>query len=348
MATGGISGEEGVGGESAGSSGEGGRTDDAVPPWVDRCGSRPRISLNALPSCELGDETVLDDLAVTTNAIAVDAERVYYVGNPPPGVPCPDDGTDCAAVLSVPKAGGSVRVHGAAFVTQQIAVDDDHVYWVAGELAHSTKSGQSGGRTFVNGGGVIATGDAIYTVTSQPWTLSRLPTPLTSSPVGEVLAELPGLFSAPRILVTDGEWAYVTQLQSGPELPVYAVRLRDGRRRVLTSVNVARGIALAGNHLLLSEESSRSVLKLDLADDSLTPLCVESYPNALAADETHLYLNVQRLDADSRYHGQLVRLAIDGSQACVVAPDLEYSSAPALDLENVYWVSHRLLRKLRK
>jgi hypothetical protein len=300
---GGASGAGGGSADNAGAPGEGGTTtDDLVPRWSDRCGSAPRIALGQLPSCNLGDETILDDLALTRNAIALDAERVYYVGNPPPGISCPDSNEDCSAVLSVSKEGGSVRVHGAAEFTQQIAVDDDYVYWDDIELEYATKAGVGGYRTYLNAAGVIATGNAVYTVIASPWAFVRLTTPLTRPPQGEVLAELPDLFVGPRTLVTD----------------------------------------------FMTEETSRSVLRLDLSNGSITPLCIDTYPTALAADESHIYLNAEWLDAASKYYGKLVRVALDGSDACIVASDLEYLSAPIVDDEHVYWVAQRQLHKLPK
>lgn len=89
------------------------------------------------------------------------------------------------------------------------------------------------------------------------------------------------------------------------------------------------------------------MMRIDLDSNAISALCITGYPTALAADADHVYLNLETLNG-SQYSGSLVRLAVDGSDACVVAPDLEYASAPALDDEFVYWTARRQLHKLPK
>jgi len=54
------------------------------------------------------------------------------------------------------------------------------------------------------------------------------------------------------------------------------------------------------------------------------------------------------LEEGIRYEGELLRIALDGSNACVVAPDLDYLSTPVLDEDYVYWVADRRLNNKEK
>lgn len=319
-----------------------------APPWEDRCAGKPAIITAPLPSCQLGEETILDDLAVSRNAIALDAERVYYVGEPPAGVPCPDP-NECTSVLSLPKVGGEVRVHGPGLFTNQIALDDQLVFWANPGLLASPKLGGELQRAKPgNSGGLIAAGGAVYTFDAgNPTAFARVKLPLGTLPA-ERMVDLPLVSLVPRTVVTDGEWAYFAQLQTSPAYPVYAVRLSDGELRLLASIDIAQGMALGGRNLYLSEEATASVMRIDVADGSISALCLGGgYPTTLAADDSHLYVNLETLTG-SNYTGRLVRMGHDGSDPCVVASGLDYGSGAALDEEFVYWVAGRLLHKLPK
>ena len=59
-------------------------------------------------------------------------------------------------------------------------------------------------------------------------------------------------------------------------------------------------------------------------------------------------LSSRWLEEGIRYEGELLRIALDGSNACVVAPDLDYLSTPVLDEDYVYWVADRRLNNKEK
>lgn len=356
--SGGNAGSSGTASERGGSTSQAGVSGSSEPPiggntFIEsssRCQDKPSILTAELPSCDLGDDLVLDDLAVSRSAIALDDDRVYYVGNPPAGVRCPNS-EDCNSVLSVPKGGGEIRVHGSATFTGQIAVDDDFVYWDGTNLKFAPKQGGEMPPTYLSVGGVATAGGVLYAIeaASSFWGLVRVSLTPTGVAAPERIAELPDLSLVPKTLVTDGEWAYLVQFQTSPAQPLHAIRLRDGTQRVLAMIDVARGIAVGGHSIYVSEETSRSIVRVDLPDGTATALCLGSaIPTTLAADEHHLYLNAETLGPDSKYSGQLLRMAADGSDPCVVASGLEYSSAPVVDEQYVYWIGSRLLHKLPK
>lgn len=321
-----------------------------VPSWVDRCEGAEPIALGALPDCSSEAPVVLRDRAAAEFALAVDAERVYFVSRPLPGEPCPDpDPQVCAALMSVPKNGGDVLVYRGT--PRQLALDGDSIYWTMQALNVTPKLGGEPERLRPLSDGVIAVAGAIYTVEfPEPdrfaTRLLRFSTSPTPSTAPATVAQFPAYTYAIHPLVTDGEWVFVVPLLSLSDevQPLYAVRLTDGERR-LASVNSLGGMAIAPNGLYVTEQRNGHLMRIDLRDGSTSSLCLSVSPRALAVDSTHIYFNSWPYLMERMSRGQLVRMALDGSSPCVLGNSLEFDSTPILDADSVYWIAAGRLYK---
>ena len=320
------------------------------PAWTDRCKGVKPIALDALPACSSEAATVLHERAASAFPLAVDSERVYFVNQPLQGEPCERE--LCPSLVSVPKNGGDALVY--LGTPQHLAVDGSSIYWTANSLNVTPKQGGEPEPIWAAADGVIVTGGAIYTVEfsepdHQATRLLRFSAKsLSTEPV--TLADFPQYLYSTHPLFSDGEWVYIVPSFSlaGTAQPVYSVRLADGERRLLGSVNSLGGATLAPNALYLAEQSNGHLKRIDLRDGSTTSLCVSVSPRALAVDSTHIYFNSWPYLMGQMSRGELVRMALDGSDPCVVGGTLEFGTTPVLDDEFVYWITAGRLYKRPK
>jgi hypothetical protein len=330
-------GSSGFGGSSAGgSAGSGGSQVDGGGENDSDAGLEelPALRVDDLLPCRVLEPVSIAGEARGDAALALDEGNVYYVS--------------LRGVATVPKEGGEVRVLGPADDTHQVAVDAENVYFGGRSFWRVPKAG--GDATLLLDGqviGVVGSGDRAYFTN-----FGLTPTSLQSwSESGgfEMVDRFTSQLWVPQVLADD-TFVYVTPAAMTPALDLLRVRMSDKTVETLTSADTVRGVALGGGNLYFSEEATRSVKVVHLDDlTTETVLQLEDYPTGLAADESHVYLNLQViLPGGTKYHGHLIRFGSNGEGPCELSTSIEYGPSVTVDDAAVYWIGERHLWKATK
>lgn len=294
----------------------------------------PAVLVDEIPQCDVGEPVAIAEEARGDAAIALDRDNVYFVG--------------LRGVSSVSKDGADARVLGPADETEQVAVDADNVYFGGRSFWMVPKAG--GDATLLLDGqvaGVVGTDDGVYFTN---WAITPTSLQRWSSSGGfELLDRFDEELWVPQ-LAADDAYVYVTPGATKPSHELTRVRRSDGAVEALTTADTVRGFAVAGDRLYLSEELTRTVKVVHLEErETVTLVSVDGFPTGLAADDDHVYLNVQVILAgDSRYHGHLVRFGPNGEHPCAISTSIEYGVSVAVDDTALYWIGERKLWKLPK
>ena len=297
-------------------------------------GELPIVRVDDLEPCGVLEPVSIGEEARGDAAIALDEDNVYYVG--------------LRGVSTVPKDGGEARVLGPADDTRQVAVDEENVYF-GGRSFWSVPKAGGDANLLLDGQVVGAVGkdDHVYFTN---WGLTPTSLQTWSASGGfEMVDRFAAQLWVPQV-VADDTYVYIAPGATTPALDVERVRMSDGVVEKLTSVDTLRGIAVGGGNLYLSEEATHSVKVVDLDDlTTETVLRFADYPTGLAADDGHVYLNLQAiLPGGTKYHGHLIRFDASGENACELSTSIEYGPSVTLDDSAVYWIGERHLWKAAK
>jgi hypothetical protein len=128
-------------------------------------------------------------------------------------------------------------------------------------------------------------------------------------------------------LVADGH-AYLLDLSVG-DANLVRVDLTSGELdELVVGIDVARGFAKSGNFLYFTEEDRHDVKRVAIDGSGLVTLATFlGDPQKLDTDGSRIYMTL--LDADPVAHresARLVRLAMDGTEVCVLRCSSPYEA----------------------
>ncbi|HYQ44984.1 MAG TPA: hypothetical protein VER11_23520 [Polyangiaceae bacterium] len=291
---------------------------------------------NGVPRCAGVKAVALANAAKGTSyAIALDEDAVYFSG---PG----------GMISRVSKSGGNVLALQRGDSAGQLAVDATNVYVGGYALWSVPKLG--GEASLVVDSTVVGLVSVNSWLYFTDWGVLRTGLQRWSSEGGFEQIERFGSELNASFLLADSDYIYVTAMATSPALELHRVRVSDGTTEPLTTAEVVRGIALAGDYLYLSEEATHSVKRVRLSDRVTEPvLSFNDYPTGLAADAEFVYLSLQVLPTGEHdYQGHLLRFRGDGSELCELAAPANYGQSLVVDATGIYWIGDGTLWKIAR
>jgi hypothetical protein len=220
----------------------------------------------------------------------------------------------------------SYEIMGGAAATVAIAVDATNVYSTGEALVSVSKQGGPATTLFDGPTGALAVGEGFVYFTKRVLGAASELWRWSASGGAERVTALNSESVDESLLLADG-FAYLLERSSQPG-SIARVDTTSGELVVLVSgLDVSRGFAKSSGFLYFTEEDGHSVKRVAIdGGDSAVLATFLGYPQKIDTDGSRLYITL--LDADPIAHAvsaRLVRLAMDGSEACVLRCASAYS-----------------------
>jgi hypothetical protein len=251
-------------------------------------------SIERTPKCGGAIETLYEgeDFVDLAGAIAVDGERVYWVG----GLGNGDWG-----VRSIPKTGGEITPLAQGFdEVGGIAIDEDHVYFVSDCVAGTCiqRVSKSGGPVTTIAGEQPVVVDVAVDATHVYWISYPAIGQLWRAPKAGGAAEmLTWMQESPEALVLDDEHVYITTVKDSVTVHIVVVPKTGAPEPTVLTSNVhgaPQGIAVDGTHVYYAVspalEGKGAVFAVPKAGGEPAALTgIQTSPFALAIDDDAVY-----------------------------------------------------------